>query len=169
MFYLHICPFVRRGTPNHGSTLEQGREMTLVPLIFSSLKQMSHTAGPSSTSERSDMATKGALRRRPRSLVAHHGGHSHVSPSGELAPADPAGAQPHWSRASPRGSSTPPARDGNGWVWVGCSKITPTPSGHPPGVRRLLGLTIQHSMYKYNGSKPNFHHNHRTSVHNQAE
>jgi hypothetical protein len=84
-------------------------------------------------------------------------------------------------------------RDGNGWVWVGCSKITPTPtpvkeihtrthhakgwiftptptpSGHPPGAGRPLGLTIQHSMYKYNGSKPNFHHNHSTSVHNQAE
>jgi hypothetical protein len=31
-----------------------------------------------------------------------------------------------------------------------------------------LGLTIQHSMYKYNG-RPNFHHNHSTPVHNQAE
>jgi hypothetical protein len=82
------------------------------------------------------------------------------------------------------------ARNGNGWVWVGCSKITPTPtpvkeiytrthhangwiftptpSGHPPGDGHPLGLTIQHSMYKYNG-RPNFHHNHSTPVHNQAE
>jgi hypothetical protein len=101
-----LYPFVRRGVPDHNSTLEQGCEMTLMPLIFSSLKPMTcgaHTSGPSSTSERSDMATRGALRCRPRSLVAHRRGHSYVLAVG--------GARAR----GPRGSSTPPvARVGLG-------------------------------------------------------
>jgi hypothetical protein len=67
-----------------------------------------HTSCPSSTSEWSGMATRGALRRRPRSLVAHRWVTAVSSPSGELALAalelDPTGRA-----RRPRGSSTPPA------------------------------------------------------------
>jgi hypothetical protein len=72
--------------------------MTLMPLIFPFLKYMVcgiHTSGPSSTSEQPDMATRGALRRCRRSLVAHRRGTAASSPSGELAHAALAGARPH--------------------------------------------------------------------------
>jgi hypothetical protein len=102
MFYLHICPLVRRGAPSHGSMLEVGCEISLVPLMFSSLKRMTcgtHTSGPSSTSEWSDMATRVALRhwlhiagaqplprrrartRRPRGSLTPRGAHASL---GEL-------------------------------------------------------------------------------------
>jgi hypothetical protein len=80
--------------------------MTLVPLIFSSLKRMTcgtHTSCPSSTSEWPNMATRGALHRCPSSLVAHRRGCSRV-----LAVGGACGRRP-------RGSSTPPvARAGLG-------------------------------------------------------
>jgi hypothetical protein len=75
--------------------------MTLVTLIFSSLKQMmcgTDTSGPSSTSERPDMTTRGALRRRPMSQVAQShitGGTTASSPSGELEPTGHAEGRPH--------------------------------------------------------------------------
>jgi hypothetical protein len=80
--------------------------MTLVPLIFSSLKLMTcgtHTSCPSSTSEWPNMATRGALRRCASSLLAHRRGCSRVLTVG--------GACAY----RPRGSSTPPvARAGLG-------------------------------------------------------
>jgi hypothetical protein len=89
--------------------------MTLMPLIFSSLKPMTcgtHTSGPSSTSERPNMATRGALRCRPRSLVAHRRGHNRILAIG--------GARAR----GPRGGSTPPV------AHAGLGELYPT--GCPP-------------------------------------
>jgi hypothetical protein len=68
-----------------------------------------HTSCPSSTSERPDMATGGAMRRRPRSLVAHRRGTAASSPSGELAPRPSQELDPTGRARRPMGSSAPPA------------------------------------------------------------
>jgi hypothetical protein len=55
---------------------------------------------------------QGALRRHPRSLAAHHRGHSRVLAVGELAPTGRAGARPYWPCAPAQGELYPTGRGG---------------------------------------------------------
>jgi hypothetical protein len=53
MFYLHICPFVRRGAPRPHANVLMAYEMTMLPFAFPSLKPLmygTYISGSSSTS-----------------------------------------------------------------------------------------------------------------------
>jgi hypothetical protein len=84
-----------------------------------------HTSCPSSTFERPDMTTGGAVRRRPRSLVAHRREQPRPRRRGS-------------SPRSPRRSSTPPvARAG---LWGALPHRPPVGLGELDPTRRAAGL-----------------------------